>query len=355
MMDGFAVRTEDLTPDGCRLRIVELVTAGETPSQPLAPGEATQIMTGAPVPAGCDAVVMVERTRVDEAGWVVIEGHPVRSGLNILPRATALKNGQTVLRSGHRIRAIEIGLMLEVGHTQVMAIRPPRVAVISTGNELVPASQHPALGQIRNSNGPMLEAQVRQAGGDVVSLGIGQDDPEALAVLIRRGLEEADVLVLSGGVSAGVMDLVPGTLAAVGVKQVFHKVKLKPGKPLWFGTFGDSLPKKLVFGLPGNPNSSLVCFELFVRPALSMLAGRSALGLVEERAQLVEAHQHRGDRPTYFPAVTSCEEGLQVVRPLAWKGSADQRTLTQANSLLYLAPGERDYQPGDQVMTLRLP
>jgi molybdenum cofactor synthesis domain-containing protein len=208
-----------------------------------------------------------------------------------------------VLQSGKVLRAIEIGLLAEVGHETVHIIPTPRVAVLATGNELVPAGSVPGPGQIRNSNGPLLEGLVSQAGGMSIPLGIARDEPADLQGHIELGLER-DILLLSGGVSAGVLDLVPQVLAELGVEQIFHKVNLKPGKPLWFGVkrHPEQGRQTLVFGLPGNPVSGLVCFELFVRPAIEKLSGREPRGLPRVTAILTQEHKQRGDRPTYWPA-----------------------------------------------------
>ncbi len=246
----------------------EEVTAGQVPQAPLQPGLATRIMTGAPVPAEAEAVVMVEQTQTssdaDGIEWVEIAEVRLPESGNIMLQGTSLRAGEVILSAGRTIRPLEIGLLAEVGRHQVQVSLVPSVAILSTGNELVDVDQSPQAGQIRNSNGPLLNALVQRAGAKPVPLGIGRDDLDDLRQLVAQGLQE-DVLVLSGGVSAGVLDLVPQVLQELGVEQVFHKVDLKPGKPLWFGVNADT--QTLVFGLPGNPVSSLVCCELFVRPA----------------------------------------------------------------------------------------
>ncbi len=344
LMDGFAVRAADVAK-GARLRITEQVTAGEVGQQPIQAGTAAKIMTGAPIPAGADAVVMIEQTTAgDRDDEVVFVTSAAKAGQNILPRAACMSEGEQVLSPGHRLRAVDIGLMCEVGHTQPRVMPRPVVAVLATGNELVPPDQVPQAGQIRNSNGAMVAALAERAGATVENLGIARDDRDALRTLIQRGLD-ADFLVLSGGVSAGVLDLVPATLQEAGVVQVFHKVHLKPGKPLWFGT-GSGCQ---VFGLPGNPVSSLVCFELFVRPAIAWAAGATADDR-EQSVSLAAAHQHRGNRPTYFPGRLS--EGR--VETLKWKGSADQRTLAMANCLVEFPAGDHDYQCDERVTVFLL-
>ncbi|MEE2989371.1 MAG: molybdopterin-binding protein, partial [Planctomycetota bacterium] len=201
---------------------------------------------------------------------------------------------------------------------------------------------------IRNSNGPMLSAQARRGQAEVVSLGIGRDNQAELEELIQAGLD-ADILVLSGGVSAGVLDLVPAALAAQGVHEVFHKVQLKPGKPLWYGRADHDGRRSHVFGLPDNPVSSLVCFELFVRPLVDRLAGRASIGMRCRQAQLQGDFRQRGNRPTFHPACY--KEGKQggTVEAVRWQGSADQRALTTANCLAYFSAGQEEFSPGTTV------
>ena len=355
MVDGYAVLRSDLTPVPIRLRVQEEVTAGEVPQLPLQAGVATRIMTGAPVPTGTDGVVMVEQTETttDSAGveWVEMTEVRLPESGNIMPQGTALRANDVVLQPGKIIRPMEIGLLAEVGQHQLQVSQLPSVGILSTGNELVAVDQSPQPGQIRNSNGPLLAALVERAGGKSVDLGIGIDCHDALRTRIERGLQE-DVLVLSGGVSAGVLDLIPQVLASLGVKQVFHQVALKPGKPLWFGVAQES--PTLVFGLPGNPVSSLVCFELFVRPALQALTGGAPLGLEPGQAVLTEEFHQRGSRPTYFPARLDLQNGQTCVQPLPWKGSADQRTLTDANCLAYFPADKQSYAAGDSIHIYRL-
>ena len=355
MVDGYAVQRNDLAELPVTLDVLEEVTAGEVPRSALQPGQATRIMTGAPVPRGADAVVMVEQTSTsnDANGIesVTIGEVQLPASGNIMPQGTSLRAGDVVLKPGRTIRPLEIGLLAEVGRHQVQVSEIPSVAVLSTGNELVDVDQSPQPGQIRNSNGPMLGALASRAGADVVSLGIGRDRMEDLRQAISQGLQE-DVLVLSGGVSAGVLDLVPQVLQELGVEQVFHKVAIKPGKPLWFGVA--TTGQTLVFGLPGNPVSSMVCFELFVRPALQALSGGEPTGLEQTEATLHEAFHTRASRPTFFPSRLYLENNQTRVQPLPWKGSADQRTLTDANCLAYFPADQNQYDAGDTILVYRL-
>jgi molybdopterin molybdotransferase len=348
MMDGYAVRATDLATGQAILTIREEVSAGRVPRLPVGPGQATRIMTGAPLPDGADAVVMVERSTLRNEAHVELHDQP-RPGQNILQRGLEMRRGETVLAAGTVLHPQEVGLLALVGRAQVPVWPRPRVALLTTGDELVDASEVPGPGQIRNSNGPMLAAQVARAGAVPEVLGIAPDRLDALRELVLRGLR-SDVLVLSGGVSAGKLDLVPGVLAKAGVQAHLHKVHLKPGKPFFLGTAArpDQAPA-LVFGLPGNPVSSFVCFELFVRPALRRLAGHTDVGPPTETAPLATDFVYRTDRPTYYPAVVRTRPEGRQVRPLPWSGAADLRALSGANALLVLPAGDLRYAPGDRV------
>ena len=353
IVDGYAVQAATAAA-GVELQILEEVTAGAVPQKAVTADTATRIMTGAGLPTGADAVVMIEQTTL-HGDRVRIDAASVRAGQNIMRRATSLARGQQVLGPGKTLRAIELGLLAEVGRTHVAAIPRPQVAVLATGNELVETARLPGPGQIRNSNGPLLAALVRQAGATPIELGIARDNPADLRDKISRGLAH-DVLVLSGGVSAGVLDLVPQVLAELGVCQVFHKVNLKPGKPLWFGVAPRAGGEPtLVFGLPGNPVSTLVCFELFVRPAIAQLGGRGALGLQKARARLTAEHRQRGDRPTYWPAQIQLTGSGNQATPLSWQGSGDLRTLSEANALAHFPAGDRLFQASEEIEVFHLP
>lgn len=269
-------------------------------------------------------------------------------------RASSMQKGEVVLAAGAPLRAIELGLLAEVGRENVWAFLEPSVAILPTGDELVPYAEQPPPGKIRNSNGVLLANLVLQAGGSPLENEIVPDDAAATLAAIRANLD-SDIILLSGGVSAGVHDLVPAALAEAGVMRVFHHVNLKPGKPLWFGFYdrGGDQPPCLVFGLPGNPVSGLVCFELFVRPALQKMRGQQPCGLARLQATLATEHTHRGDRPAYWPAALSADE--REVTPLAWQGSGDLRTLARANSLAFFPGGNQTWNPGDEVTVYRLP
>jgi molybdopterin molybdotransferase len=348
LMDGYAVRAADLTEGRATLAVVEEVMAGATPSKSVGSGQATRIMTGAPIPEGADAVVMIERTRLLDNLHVEIE-EQARPGQNIQCRGQEMHRYQTVLTAGAVLGPQEIGVLATVGRTSVKAYSRPRVGVLVTGDELVEGDLVPGPGQIRNSNGPMLAAQVNRAGAIPRILGIARDHVEHLRARIAEGLG-SPILVLSGGVSAGKLDLVPGVLQELNVLPRFHKVKLKPGKPVFFGTH----ERGLVFGLPGNPVSALVCFELFVRPAIRRLAGHADPGPFPVRAILAEDFPHRSDRPTYHPAWLEDGETGRKVRAVSWFGSPDLRSLTRANCFVVLPAGDYLYLAGTPMSVLQV-
>jgi len=342
IFDGYAFQLSDPAPI---LRVIEQVEAGRVAKLSIEPGTAIRLMTGAPIPEGADAVIKHENVEPIEPASIRLPTTPLRQGAGILRRGSAFSVGQTLLETGVRLRPIDIALLAESGQAEVTAIPRPRVGVLPTGDELVAGAGPLAASQIRNSNGPMLLAALEQLNLPTESLGIGRDDPADLRQRIERGLTNCDVLLISGGVSAGVKDLVPGVLDELGVRQVFHKVRMKPGKPLWFGLCEQEGRRTLVFGLPGNPVSTLVTFELFVKPALRKLAGESFEGSAALRCVLTESLSHRGGRPTYHPCRIEFgqrRQGMPSVVPSDWRGSADLMALARANALAILPAG--DYQ-----------
>jgi molybdopterin molybdotransferase len=343
LMDGYAVRSADV-PTPPTLKVIEEVAAGRVPARAVGSGEATRIMTGAPIPDGADAVVPHEQSRAE--GNVVHVSRAVAPGEFVLPRGREMRAGEVVIPAGTRLTPQAIGLLAAVGRANVRVHRIPRVAVLATGDELVEAVERPGPGQIRNSNGPMLVALASRAGAAVDYLGIAPDNRDGLRRLVARGLDAADVLVLAGGVSAGKFDLVPEVLHELGVAAHFHKVRLKPGKPLLFG----SRDSRLVFGLPGNPVSSFVGFELFVRPALRKMMGDAIPGPVFVPLPLAGPFAANNDRPTYGPARLEATTGPRV-RPSDWFGSADLRGLLAADALVNLPAGAVEMNEGESILT----
>lgn len=356
VMDGFAIRCDDYREGGDPFPIAETIVAGGVPRGPLPAGQVARIMTGAPLPEGADAVVMIEMAKISEDGTHVrFDAGELSPGKHLLRRAAIFAQGDQVFTRGQRLTAWHVGLLAETGHAQVPVFRRPALGVLPTGDELVDCRTVPGPGQIRNSNGPMLLALARQLGLEVHDLGVGRDNPTDLRERIEAGLEQ-DLLVLSGGVSAGMLDLVPQILAELEVVQRFHKVRVKPGKPIWFGCrerAGRS--PTWVFGLPGNPVSSLVGFELFVRMAIRCLEGAGAVDPLRFPAVLTRDHATRGDRPTFWPGrLVPAETPERRVEPLDWRGSSDLRALGQADALIHFPVREPAYRAGEQVEVLPL-
>ncbi len=358
-VDGYALRTADLSGKSSNsFSIGEIITAGRSPSRALEPREAAVIMTGAPIPQGCDAVVMHENTTTAD-GVVTFADSPIKPGQNVLRQGSEMRSGQVVLKAGTLLDPPHLGILASVGKTRVPVIPSPRVAIVPTGDELVEPTEYPGPGQIRNSNAVMLRALAASAGAAPVVFPIAPDESAGLCKILEAALA-SDLVLVTGGVSAGQRDLVPDALSSLGVERVFHKVSLKPGKPLWFGVGPirpEGKPGALVFGLPGNPVSGLVSFVLFVRPALAALSGRPDLSPSASGARLAAAFAHRGDRSTYFPArlVTPAGSGgLPVIETLRWSGSADLLTIASADGFAVFPAGDRDYAPHDTVGFLPL-
>ncbi|MFO0909877.1 MAG: gephyrin-like molybdotransferase Glp [Isosphaeraceae bacterium] len=355
LVDGYALASSDAQAGVRRYRVIEEVMAGRCPSLPLGPGETTLVMTGAPLPEGADAVVMHEKVQRDGTS-VEIEPEDVAPGRNRLLRGRELRTGERVLTAGVRLEPAHLGVLATVGRDPVVVVPTPEVTVLPTGDELVEPCSVPGPGQIRNSNGVLLAGLVRATGCSAQVLATAPDEPQTLRARLQEGLQR-DVLLITGGVSAGKLDLVPQVLAELGVERVFHKIRLKPGKPLWFGVGpprGDS-PGSLVFGLPGNPVSGLVGFLLFVRPALRLLSGVDSVESGEVVAQLAQPFTHRGDRPTYHPAVLHRDgSGPKIAEPLNWAGSADLLTVARSDGFLIFPAGDRVHDAGEIVGFLPL-
>jgi molybdopterin molybdotransferase len=346
LVDGFAVRSTDV-PGPTTLRVVETIYAGQTPAKSLGPGEAAEIMTGAPLPDGADAVVMVEKASRPDDGHVTLSG-PVTSGQNRIVRGKEMRAGEAVVPAGSILNPPRLGVLASVGAAEFDAHPRPVVGIVSSGDEVVPFDQVPGPGQIRNSNTLLLATLAESFGALPWTYPIVPDRREDLLDTFAWALGEADILLVSGGVSAGQKDLVPAALEETGVRRVFHKVRVKPGKPLWFGVGPDrgDRPPALVFGLPGNPVSGLVSFLLFVRPAQAILAGREAEEPTPTLPLAVD-YRHADDRDVYRPA--RLVEGGTRVEPLMWAGSSDLRGAAAGDGFAIFPAGERMYREGDLV------
>ena len=343
-VDGFAVRADDLAYVPARFAIVGEIPAGSFPDFRVGRGEAAQIMTGAPIPEGADAVQMIEKSRTEGDHVEIIES--VESGQNVATRGSEVEKGDVVLRSGTRLDPAAVAVAATVGKTRLLVGRCPKASVIATGDELVHPSGAPGPGQIRNSNGFSLVAQCRQAGASASHLGVAKDDEASLEKLIKKGLGD-DLLLLSGGVSMGRFDLVEKVLEALGVRLLFEAVALKPGKPLVFGLSDDGT---LVFGLPGNPVSTMVTFELFVRTAMARLEGASDPRRALIAATLDANLRNRGPRRAFLPGwVRPDDDGKLVAYPVRTKGSGDIVAFSKANALL-VVPEDRDAIPAGDVV-----
>jgi molybdopterin molybdotransferase len=339
--DGYAVRAAEAV-SGSKLRCVGEIKAGDTVTQTMAPGTCVHIMTGAAVPTGADAVVMIEHTRLE--GAAVQFERATRTGQNIVPRGSEAAAGQTILTPGMRLGYSELALAAQVGAVDLQCAKKPRVAILSTGDEVVPVEQSPGPFEIRNSNSVSLAAQVRLAGGEPVLLGNAADRVEDLRGKIERGLKE-DVLVLSGGVSMGKYDLVETVLKELGAEFYFDAVAIRPGKPAVFGRRGGTF----VFGLPGNPVSTMVTFELFVVPALDLLSGADARTLPLVEARLGEALNEKPGLAHFLPARVEWVGTMPVVKALPWQGSGDVAALAKANCFLVVAADKGAIKVGEIV------
>jgi molybdopterin molybdotransferase len=304
------------------------------------------------MPRGADAVVRREDSLPAGDGTrVLLEGRPA-PGAGVHRRGSDARRGGTALRAGTLVTARVTAVLASLGAVRPRVFLPPRVAVGVTGDEIRPAASRrlpPA--SIRNSNGPTLEALVREAGGIPVTLGVAGDREEEIRAAFRRGLARADVVVLSGGVSAGDRDLVPAVLRKAGVRRVFHRVDLRPGKPAFFGVRG----RTLVFGLPGNPVSAQVTFALLVAPALAALRGEPAPGPRLLPARLQGRAPREGGRTTFRPAkVSRGKDGTLRARLVPWNGSGDFVGFARADALVRRSPGAPAARPGDPVEVLLL-
>jgi molybdopterin molybdotransferase len=343
--DGYAIRASEVALGGTS-RCVGEIKAGDAVTEPLAPGTCIQIMTGAAVPAGADAIIMIEHTAREED--TVRFERTVHAGQNIVARGSEASAGQTLLTKGAHLGYAELALAAQVGAIQLRCTKKPRVAILSTGDEVVVVGQTPGPFQIRNSNSVSLAAQVRLAGGEAVILGNAADRAEDLAEKIGQGLRE-DVLVLSGGVSMGKYDLVESVLKAMGAEFHFDAVAIRPGKPAVFAT----CKEKPVFGLPGNPVSTMVTFELFVAPAIDLLNGAEARPLPLVEAKLGESLHEKPGLAHFLPARISWNGRGPVVKALKWQGSGDIGALTRANCFLAV-PADRDVVAAGENVTVIL-
>ncbi len=346
-MDGYALRAEDAVgatvDEPVTLQVVGDVPAGASELPRVVTGTAASIMTGAPLPPGADAVVPVELTSASGAD-IAIHREPSR-GDHVRSVGEDVAAGQQLLPAGHRLRPADIGLLAATGQTRVSVRPAPRVVILSTGDELVPAERRPGPGQIRDANGPMLMALVRQAGGLPYSAGIVADDLHAMTYAIDSNLGHADLLICTGGVSAGAYDHVEEVIARLG-KVRSEKVAVKPGMPQVYGRIGDTP----VFGLPGNPVSTFVSFELFVRPAIRALQGRTDGARPQVNAVLAEPLTAPPHKRAYVRVRLKREDRRWVATPTGEQGSHLLTSVVRADGLAEVPEDVTRLEAGDKVV-----
>ena len=347
-MDGYAVRSSDVARAPATLRVIGEIAAGATFDGELAAGEAIKIFTGAPVPRGADAVQKVEVTKSD--GHSVVIEEAVKPGQFITPRASEVAAGETVSEQGREIGPAEMAVLASFGYSQVRAGVRPRVAVMSTGSELIDVSEKPVGAQIRNSNSYTIASYARRAGAVADLLGTIEDTPEATRRALLEAGQSADIVITSGGVSMGDYDLVKAALAEIGAETFFDKVMIRPGKPIVFAR----RDKTYFFGLPGNPVSTSVTFNVFVRPAIRKMQGDLSPLLTVARAELVHAIKDSSSRRSYLPGNLFIKDGRAMVEALRWGGSSDLVAFMKANALIIVGEQAHEIAEGEIVETLIL-
>jgi molybdopterin molybdotransferase len=350
--DGFALRATDVQSVPTRLHCVGEIKAGAAAEESdvnVGPDEAVEIMTGAPVPVGADAVVMVEYTgQVDDQ---ITVNRAVKPGENVVPAGAEARLGDVMVKRGTRVQHAVVAVAAALGRPEIAVYRRPRVAVLATGDELVDVNLPPGPNQIRNSNSYSLAAQVYEAGGEAVILPVARDDAADLALLLRKGLE-ADLLLLTGGVSAGKYDLVEEVLASLGAKFLFTGVAIQPGKPVVFGEVALNGKATPFFGLPGNPVSTMVTFQLFVGLALDALAGAKPEPLLFTQAVLRSPLTTKTGLTRFLPARLDGahdKPGAELVR---WQGSGDLMAASRANCYIVVLPDREQFEAGETVTVL---
>ena len=347
IVDGFAIRLSDLEKNNWELPLACEIPANANGPIELPLGATAEIMTGAPIPFGADAVFAKEQCK-HLGARIQFQSMICKKGMNILPMGKEYQQGELLLKAGTKITPQRAGILAACGKTAVIAQPAPRVAIISTGTELVEANMKPKGGQIRNSNGPMLVALSGVSGALPKYLGIAGDCKKNIRALLMEA-EESDAIVFCGGVSAGKYDLIPEILQESGAKILIHKINLKPGKPFLFAISAKGKP---IFGLPGNPCSVFVCFHLFVAPALAALKGETNISHKILALPIADSFHHESDRDTCFPARIFIDQFQARVMPGKWFGSADLKGLSKCNALLLCKEGVTSHKAGDLIQVL---
>jgi len=351
-MDGYALRAEDVRAAPVRLKIVGESAAGAGWHNELHAGEAVRIMTGAPVPAGADSVQQVELTREPPGNGEVEILKTVEQGRSIVRRGSEIRAGELVLASGERISAAMMAVLASFGYARVRVRRQPRVAVLATGSELVSVHEKPGRDQIRDSNNYTIEAYAKLAGAAVERLPLATDEPKLLQRQFAEAAASADLVISSGGVSMGVYDFTKAALKQLGAEIFFERVALRPGKPTVFARLPGGA---LAFGLPGNPVSVSVTFNLFARTALLVMQGAKRVQLEEEDALLFSSTKGAVERESYIPAqLLADDEGHLLAEPLKWGGSSDFVAFAHATALIILPAGAIVWDARTPVKIVRL-
>jgi molybdopterin molybdotransferase len=350
--DGFAVRSADVSSVPVHLRCIAEIKAGATPEQSLVkvgPGQAVEIMTGAPVPEGADAVVMVEHT--SRSGETITVSRSLTAGHNVVPMGSEALHGDTMVARGARVNHAIVAIAAALGRTQLAAYRPPQVAILATGDEVVDINLQPGPNEIRNSNSYSLAAQVQAAGGKPVLLPIARDEPDELALLLHKGLE-ADLLLITGGVSMGRYDLVEQVLASFEATFFFTGAQIQPGKPVVFGEVQSAEGTTPFLGLPGNPVSTMVTFQLFARPLLDALSGARPQPLSFAQAIVKSEFASKLGLTRFLPAHLAGTTGRPEVELVRWQGSGDLMAAARANCYIVVPPDRERFPAGEAVTIL---
>jgi molybdopterin molybdotransferase len=336
-VDGYACHRIDINNE---LEVIEVISAGKKPVQIVGKNQCSKIMTGAIVPDGCDVVFMVEESGNFSNGKIRFSGTDLK--LNISVKGEDVRTGDVVLKKGKLIQPQDVAVMASVGHTKVNVKKKPVVGIISTGDELINPSDFPAISQIRNSNAYQLDAQVTRAGGTAIEYGIAPDNENITYEIIQKAIHECDIVIITGGVSMGDFDFVPGVLIRSGVKILFDRVNVQPGKPTTFGVHS----KAIVFGLPGNPVSSFIQFEMLVRPLINSMMGYTWIPREQKLPLAINYERKSSDRMGLIPVFIN--KDLEVV-PVDFHGSAHITALSYSDGVITMKPGIRSLIKGEVV------
>jgi molybdopterin molybdotransferase len=336
-VDGYACHTTDLKAD---LEVMEIIAAGKVPSRKVGKNQCSKIMTGAIVPEGCDVVFMVEESENLQNGKIRFTG--IDPKLNISLKGNDVRTGDIVIKKAKFIQPQDIAIMASVGHTKVRVKKKPLVGIISTGDELIDPSDIPGISQIRNSNAYQLGAQVTRAGGEGIDYGIAPDNESVTFEMIEKAIHESDIVIITGGVSMGDFDFVPSVLEHAGVKILFDQVNVQPGKPTTFGVHA----KAVVFGLPGNPVSSFIQFELLVRPMINKMMGYNWIPTEYKLPMAINYERKSSVRLGFVPVIIN--KNMEVI-PVDIHGSAHLTALSYSDGIIALKPGIRSLIKGEIV------